>query len=137
MSDDDGLMIIGAKKKKEIKNDDKHDMDTCISYFKKLILTEESLNKERLIEIGLIGDMDKNYIRPTIWKTFLNILPFNSKLDEWVELTIKQRNIYKIKLKSLNALKKFSGDPLGGSNDVNFFFKYISLDGIHFLKKMS
>jgi hypothetical protein len=118
-------MIIGAKKKKELKNDDKNEISICINSFKKFILNkDEIINKDNLIEIGLSGDVDKNLIRPIIWKTFLNVLPINDKVEEWIPIIIKQRNTYKNKLKNLNALKKFSGDPLGGSGDVKIKIYY-------------
>ena len=58
------------------------------------------------------------------------------KIDEWIPKIAQQRLEYKSKIKNLNALKKFSGDPLGGQNDSgwNSFFeenelkKLINLD---------
>jgi hypothetical protein len=120
MEDDDGLMIIGAKKTKEIKNYDKNDLNLCISNFKKFAFTQNSelIDKETLSGFCLNGEVDKNYIRPLIWKIFLNVFSINNKIEDWVSQVNKQRIDYKQKLKNMNALKKFSGDPLGGSQDV-------------------
>jgi hypothetical protein len=64
------------------------------------------------------GEVDKNLIRPILWKLFLNVISMNSPIHEWVSKVVKQRSDYKTKIKNMNALKKFSGDPLGGTNDV-------------------
>jgi len=57
-------------------------------------------------------------IRPTIWKLLLGVIPFEKTISEWINIVNKQRGEWRIKLKNLNTLKKFSGDPLGGSSDV-------------------
>ena len=123
MDDDDGLMIIGAKKTKEIKNYDKNDINQCINNFKKFAFTQNDdlINKDTLSSFCLNGEVEKNYIRPLIWKVFLNVLSINNKIEDWVSQVTKQRTDFKTKLKNMNALKKFSGDPLGGSNDVKYF----------------
>ena len=123
MEDDDGLMIIGAKKTKEIKNYDKNDINLCVNNFKKFAFfsKEELIDKENLSNFCFTGEVEKNYIRPLIWKVFLNVLSINNSLEDWVSQVNKQRLDFKQKLKNLNALKKFSGDPLGGSQDVSFF----------------
>jgi hypothetical protein len=122
MEDDDGLMIIGAKKTNDVKNYDKNDLQTCVNHFKKFAFcqNEELLNKENMSNLCLTGEIDSNFIRPLVWKTFLNVISINNKIEEWVNQVVKQRQDYKLKLKNLNALKKFSGDPLGGSNDVKY-----------------
>ncbi len=122
MEDDDSLMIIGAKKTKEIKNYDKHDLNLCINNFKKYAFTKNSdlIDKDTLSGLCFNGEVDKNYIRPLIWKVFLNVFSINNKIEDWVSQVTKQRTDYKQKLKNMNALKKFSGDPLGGSQDVIF-----------------
>lgn len=136
--EDDGLMIIGAKKSKEVKNNDKHELENCIMNFKKFALKENELvNKALLSSLSISGEIDKNFIRPLLWKTFLNVISINNKVEDWVSQVSKQRTDYKTKLKNLNALKKFSGDPLGGSNDVKYILNYLSLGGILSLKKMS
>lgn len=136
MDDDDSLMIIGAKKTKEIKNDDKNDLNTCVQNFKKYALSEGdksvNVNKDLLVNICHFGEVDKNYIRPIIWKTFLNVLPLQTTLEDWVGIVTKQRSSYKSKVKNLNALKKFSGDPLGGSNDVSLYPIIILIDLLFF-----
>jgi hypothetical protein len=119
--DEDGLLIVGAKKKNEVKNYDKNNLNDCIESFKKFVLqsTEENNNKDKFIELCQTGEVDKHLIRPTIWKMLLDVLSIDSKIDDWVVKLSKQRALFKTKLKGLNTLKKFSGDPLGGSNEVN------------------
>ena len=118
MDDNDDLMIVGAKKKSSIKNYDKNDVSDCRNSFTKFILQPDKLNKEKFFEMCMNGDVDKNYLRPTLWKMFLNVLPLDKDVEEWISIVGKQRQTYKNKMKNLNTLKKFSGDPLGGSSDV-------------------
>ena len=118
--DEETLMITGAKKKNEIKNYDKNNLTECLAAFKKFFISNDSLIKDSLAKLGLTGEIETNYIRPSYWKFILNIFPSNSdKLEDWILSTTKQRNEFKNKLRSLNSLKKFSGDPLGGSTDVS------------------
>ena len=80
MDNDDGFMIIGAKKKNDVKNPDKHDLDTCAIAFKKFILSNDgSINREFLIDMCVAGEIDKNLIRATTWKLLLNVLPIDKK----------------------------------------------------------
>jgi hypothetical protein len=125
---DDEFMITGNKKKAEKKDYDKNDVSNCISGFSKFFIStnEECIpNKENLIELSLTGEVDKNYIRPTIWKLFLNVLPLDIPLSEWVAKVVSQRAEFKIKLKNLHGLKKFSGDPLGGSQSVILYLIHL------------
>jgi hypothetical protein len=71
----------------------------------------------------MTGEVDKLMLRPTAWKLLLNVFPFDKPVTEWLKLIKKQRNEYKEKLKNLNALKKFAGDPLGGNSDVKIKIK--------------
>jgi len=132
MEDDDGLMIIGAKKSNEVKNYDKNDLQTCVNHFKKFAFCEngELLNKEHMSNLCLTGEIDSNFIRPLVWKTFLNVISINNKIEDWVNQVVRQRQDFKGKLKNLNALKKFSGDPLGGSNDVKYTYIIIFLKSL-------
>ena len=68
------------------------------------------------------GEVDKLMIRPTAWKLLLGVLPFDQNISEWLKVVKKNRTVYKEKLKNLNALKKFAGDPLGGNDDVYYLF---------------
>jgi hypothetical protein len=120
MDDNDDLMIVGAKKKTSTKNYDKNDIIDCRSSFVKFILQPDKLNKEKFVEMCMSGDVDKNFLRPTLWKMFLNVLPLDKNAEDWITIVGKQRVNYKNKMKNLNTLKKFSGDPLGGSSDVKY-----------------
>jgi hypothetical protein len=71
-----------------------------------------------LIKHSLNGEINKINIRPTVWKLFLNVLPLTGSIDEWYSRTKSQRIEYRNKMKSLTALKKFNGDPLGGQGEV-------------------
>jgi hypothetical protein len=79
------------------------------------------IDKQNLLKLSMAGDIGNQNIRPITWQVLLDLLPSNMKLEEWVTIKQKQRNEFRIKLKGLTQLKKFSGDPLGGANDVNQF----------------
>ena len=78
----------------------------------------ELRDNTELIKFSLSGEINKLNIRPTVWKLFLNVLPMTSNIEEWYTRTKSQRVEFKNKMKSLTALKKFSGDPLGGHGEV-------------------
>lgn len=91
----------------------------CLDNFKKFFIEKsENYNKILLIETCISGNLDKDFIRPTVWKLLLNILNPNGTISNWIQKTMKQRNDFKSKQKNLIALKKFSGDPLGGNAEV-------------------
>jgi hypothetical protein len=75
-----------------------------------------------LIETCIAGNLDKDCIRPTVWKLLLNIFNPNGSISNWLSTTLKQRAEFKLKQKSLVGLKKFSGDPLGGNAEVNLLY---------------
>ena len=138
MDDNDDLMIVGAKKKTGVKNYDKNDISECRDSFLKLILQPDRINKEKFVDLCMNGHIDKNFIRPTIWKMFLNVLPIDIEVKDWISTVHKQRLLYKNKMKNLNTLKKFNGDPLGGSSDVLYLSNISpSLHGIHSSKTMN
>jgi hypothetical protein len=122
MDDDD--FIIGAKKKNEKKyksrlilSYDKNDINQCINGFKK-ILAQQEIDKQNLTKLSMLGEIGNQHLRPIAWQILLNLLPADEKLDEWVGRKQKQRNEFRNKVKGLTQLKKFSGDPLGGTSDV-------------------
>ena len=70
------------------------------------------------------AQFEGNMIRPTVWKLLLGIIPFDKPIAEWIKIVNTQRSEWKNKVKNLNTLKKFAGDPLGGTSDVlKFYFK--------------
>lgn len=75
------------------------------------------------------GEIEGKSTRPTVWKLLLCIIPFDKPVSEWIKIVSKQRSEWKNKVRNLNTLKKFAGDPLGGNSDVFFliclfFFNY-------------
>lgn len=79
------------------------------------------------MEECISGEIEGKMIRPTAWKLLLGIIPFDKPISEWVKIVNKQRSEWKNKMKNLNTLKKFAGDPLGGNSDVNYIFYYLFL----------
>lgn len=72
------------------------------------------------------GEIEGKMIRPTVWKLLLGIIPFDKPMAEWIKIVSKQRSEWKNKVKNLNTLKKFAGDPLGGTTDV-IYLKIINM----------
>ena len=137
--EDNFSLVTGAKKEKTIPNYDKNNFNLCISNFSRIVLeiAPEKI-KESLINLSIKSDIEENYIRPTAWKIFLNVLPSSpdSTLKTWIETVKTQRAKFKTKVKELKTLKKYAGDPLGNAKDPewNSFFvdseikKIITLD---------
>ena len=73
---------------------------------------------ENIRELSKNGELPKE-LRPTAWKIYLNVLPNNSDIKEWIEKTNEQRLKYKKKFKKYLSIKKYKGDPLGGGNIQN------------------
>ena len=89
------------------------------------IFNQNILSNSNIIEslklLSKDGKLPKE-LRPTAWKIFLGILPNNSEIKDWIEITNNQRIKYKKKLKKYFSIKKYKGDPLGGrggSNSIN------------------
>jgi hypothetical protein len=88
--------------KNEIKID-KQDIEKCIEYFKKYIVGNEYNssqksfvynNKEDLISYGIKGNLSSIYLRPMIYKFFLNHLPIDKNLQQWISIIFNNRVSY-------------------------------------------
>jgi hypothetical protein len=116
---------------------DKYDTNNCIKQFKFQILERcEYFPKFRknIIGMSFTNEIESSFIRPTIWKIFLDILPTNEKAEKvdlytWLKVTFDLRNKYTKKLKSIRSISRIKGDPLGNTskgetNDTwNKFYK--------------
>ena len=106
--EDNFSLVTGAKKEKTIPNYDKNNFNLCISNFSRIVLeiAPEKI-KESLINLSIKSDIEENYIRPTAWKIFLNVLPSSpdSTLKTWIETVKTQRAKFKTKVKELKTLK--------------------------------
>jgi hypothetical protein len=89
---------------------EKNNFESCLCYFKEYIVQKFSL--EKVYELSFSSEIDNRYIRPILWKIFLNIFHPRFNLNEWYNNTKLNRTFY-YKLKSdLNKKKNFSNDPL-------------------------
>ena len=70
---------------------------------------------EDLKKYAIEGKLSKELLRPMAWKILLGVLPNTTSLREWVEIISNQREEYKKKFKKFCKIKKFIGDPLGGT----------------------
>ena len=116
---EDNISLVTGAKKEKIPNYDKNNFNLCISNFSRLALgIPPSQIKDNLINLSIKSDIEENFIRPTAWKIFLNVLPSSpeSTLKSWIDTVKTQRAAFKKKVKNLKTLKKFAGDPLGNSS---------------------
>ena len=97
----------------------KGNLEELSNIFNQNILSNSNII-ESLKSLSKDGELPKE-LRPTAWKIFLGILPNNSDIKDWIEITNSQRIKYKKKLKKYFSIKKYKGDPLGGggSNKKN------------------
>ena len=86
--------------KEEIK---KYPIEKCNENFKKYILGNELnssqksyiyINKQDLLSLGLKGDLSSIYLRPMTYKIFLNHLPIEKSLQQWISITFNNRMTY-------------------------------------------
>ena len=94
----------------------KQPKEKCIENFKKYILkpTSESSsktltfqNKEDLISFGIKGEFSSIYIRPIIYKIFLDLFPIEKSIQQWISITFTHRLLYsQLKSKYFNNTKK-------------------------------
>ena len=94
----------------------KQDKLKCISNFSNYILksisenNSKSLNikeKEDLISFGIKGELSSIYIRPFVYKIFLDLLPLEKTIQQWISITFAQRFLYSnLKSKYFNKKKE-------------------------------
>ena len=87
---------------------DKIPLEKCIDNFQKYILGNENNtspkpyiynNKEDLLTYGIKGNLSSIFLRPMIYKIFLNHLPIDKNLQQWISITFNNRVSY-LQLKS-------------------------------------
>ena len=97
---------MNEKNNEEIK---KLPKDKCIENFKKYILGNELNssqtsyiynNKQDLLSYGIKGEFSSIYLRPMAYKIFLNLLPIDKSLKQWISITFNNRFTY-FQLKSM------------------------------------
>ena len=78
-------------------------IEKCLASFKKYILGNELIpskkpfvnkNKEDLLSFGLKGDLSSIHMRPFAYKIFLNSLPIENHLQQWISITFNNRISY-------------------------------------------
>lgn len=91
---------MSDKSNEEIK---KMPIEKCLASFKKYILGNELIpskkpfvnkNKEDLLSFGLKGDLSSIHMRPFAYKIFLNYLPIENNLQQWISITFNNRISY-------------------------------------------
>ena len=91
---EDNISLITGAKKEKIPNYDKNNFNSCISNFSRLALgLPPSQVKDTLINLSIKSDIEENFIRPTAWKIFLNVLPSfpEANLKTWIDTVKAQR----------------------------------------------
>ena len=113
------------KKNKEIK---KLPIEKCIENFKKYILGNELNsspqphiynNKQDLLSYGLKGELSFIYLRPIAYKIFLNILPIDKSLKQWISITFNNRfNYFQLKSKYFQTQYKLKNKTKISTNSI-------------------
>ena len=98
----------------------KQKKEKCLENFKKYILKSSSesnlkslnlKNKEDLISFGIKGDLSSTYLRPIAYKIFLDLLPIEKSIQQWISMTFSQRMLYsQLKSKYFNKKKEKEED---------------------------
>ena len=89
----------------------KQDKELCLEIFKKYIIksTSESNIKSSNFKIkeDLIskGELSSKYLRPITYKIFLDLLPLENSIQQWISITFTQKMLYS-QLKSKHMNKK-------------------------------
>ncbi len=108
---------------------EKLDIGKCIENFKKYILGNEYNpsqksyvynNKEDLLSYGIKGNIDSIYLRPLIYKFFLNHLPIDKNLQQWISIIFNNRVSYlqlKTKYFPLEKSNKITGNEKKNDNN--------------------
>ena len=91
----------------------KQPKEKCTENFKKYILnsTSESTtktlslkSKEDLISFGIKGELSSIYLRPIIYKVFLDLYPIEKSIQQWISITFTHRLLYsQLKSKHCNT----------------------------------
>ena len=91
----------------------KQPKEKCTENFKKYILnsTSESTtktlslkSKEDLISFGIKGELSSIYLRPIIYKIFLDLYPIEKSIQQWISITFTHRLLYsQLKSKHCNT----------------------------------
>ena len=94
----------------------KQDKELCLENFKKYIIksTSESNIKSSNFKLkeDLIskGELSSKYLRPITYKIFLDLLPLENSIQQWISITFTQKMLYsQLKSKHLNK-KNESGE---------------------------
>jgi len=94
----------------------KQDKELCLEIFKKYIIksTSESNIKSSNFKLkeDLIskGELSSKYLRPITYKIFLDLLPLENSIQQWISITFTQKMLYsQLKSKHLNK-KNESGE---------------------------
>ena len=94
----------------------------CVINFKKHFIDEFKIDTQ--IQNCFDGEVERLNIRSTLWRMMLGAIPLNQNYGEWIDTVTNQRNIFKMKLKAYNNLKKIAGDPLGGLSNSSTSMVY-------------
>ena len=94
----------------------KQTKEKCIDSFNKYILKSSSesnikssnfKNYEELISFGIKGELSSIFLRPIVYKIFLDLFPIEKSIQQWISITFTQRISYsQLKSKYFNIKKE-------------------------------
>ena len=103
--------------------------EKCIENFKKYILgneintTEKTYiynNKQDLLSFGIKGDFSSIYLRPMAYKIFLNHLPIDKSIQQWISIIFNNRKSYsQLKSKYFPSQSKNKNSSRNSNNSSN------------------
>ena len=108
--------------------------EKCMENFKKYIIGSDFKSpqnsfinkyKEDLLSLGIKGNLSSIYLRPMIYKIFLNHLPIDKNLQQWISITFNNRVSYlhlkskyfPLQTKNKNTIIKYSNKTNINSNE--------------------
>ena len=87
----------------------KQDKELCLENFTKYILKTssetniKSLNSKNKEDLISKGELSSKYLRPIAYKIFLDLLPLEKSIQQWISITFTQKMLYsQFKTKNFN-----------------------------------
>lgn len=116
----------------------KFNFEKCFTKFKSYFIdnrNDTNSLKQKIISLSLNTTLKPEYIRPTSWKLFLKVLPYNNPLPikEWLEDTYQKRQMFK---QNLSKIKQQYADEEKAMNTENDSKKFSNFEENSSLKHL-
>jgi hypothetical protein len=94
-------------------------LEKCFSEFKSFVIDDFSIDE--IINSAISCNLKEFFLRTTMWKLFLAVLPNNNNLSHWIRTSVEQRKDYEKKISELRKLKNYKSHPLNKVKNVLLF----------------